>query len=108
LDPPGIGAVHSEGMRRASNEYFNWYLDGIRDKPPPATDAKVGAKKSDTKRMPTDWQIFEQRDRNEDDEVTWDEYLGGRTEKVDLIRRAFNRRDKNSDGVWQKSELPKP
>ena len=108
LNPPGIDAVHSEGMRKQGAVYFDWYLDGKRDIPPPAIDRESTKGKAPQKKMPTDEQIFKERDRNKDDEVTWGEYLGGRIEKVDIIRRAFDRRDRNGDGVWKKEELPQP
>lgn len=42
--PPGIGAMKSEAMSRQADKFFSWYLDGIRDAVPPATN-EVGRRK---------------------------------------------------------------
>lgn len=103
LQPPGLDADSPSSI---ANEYFNWYLDGKRNMPTPEVDRKAGKKESVAKKKgPSDDYIFQQRDRNKDGMVTWEEYLGGRTEKVDSIRNAFDRRDRNKDGVWLKDEI---
>ncbi len=103
LQPPGLD-VHSPSA--AAHHYFDWYLDGKRNSPKPAADAKAGEKKAPApnRKGPSDAQLFRQRDHNKDGIVSWEEYLGGRTEKVDAIRRVFQRHDTNGNGVWEKSE----
>ncbi|MDF7822597.1 sulfatase-like hydrolase/transferase [Pontiellaceae bacterium B12227] len=103
LSPPGIWAEKSDGMSKNANKYFNWYLDGRRDVQPPKKKKKQTAQK----KGPTDRPLFKQRDRDKDGNVTWDEFLGGRTEKVETIRKNFERRDVDNDGIWEKSEVVK-
>jgi len=108
LQPPGIGALKSDNMSSTANRYFDWYLDGKRDlpTPTPTTEAKSDRKNvAKKKKGPTDQQIFNQRDKNRDGSVTWEEYLDGRTEKVDILRKNFERRDTNKNDLWEKSEI---
>lgn len=98
LSPPGIWALKSEGMSRAAEAYFDWYIEGKRDaKPPTPEPVRPPA--------PSDAVIFQQRDKDRNDEVTWKEFLAGRTEKVDVLRGNFDRRDTNGDGVWSRDEI---
>lgn len=41
LLPPGIGGLKSEGMSRAADQYYSWYLDGKRDTPARASSERV-------------------------------------------------------------------
>ncbi len=104
LQPPGLDAYSASS---AAKTYFDWYLDGKRNNPARAADAKGGERNAPApkKKGPSDVQLFQQRDRDRDEQVSWQEYLGGRTGKVDAIRAAFDRRDTNGDGIWQKSEI---
>ena len=104
LSPPGIWSQKSEGMSKAATEYYDWYLDGKRDAPTPTADQKGNRKKA-AKTGPSEEQIFAQRDKNQDGKVTWEEFLAGRTEQVETIRKGFERRDANGDGVWEKTEI---
>jgi uncharacterized sulfatase len=101
LQPPGLDA-HSPSA--AAYHYFDWYLDGKRGETAPALNNRTN-KPAPKKTGPSDAQLFRQRDRNQDGEVTWQEYLGGRTEKVEAIRAVFDRHDTNGDGIWGKSEI---
>jgi len=108
LQPPGIGALITDGARATANKYFDWYLDGIRDLPAPSASAKQKQPQEpapEKKAGPTDAQIFERRDANKDGIVTWEEFLGGRTENVDVLRKNFERRDTNKNDLWEKSEI---
>ncbi|MCG6158106.1 sulfatase-like hydrolase/transferase [Rubinisphaera margarita] len=46
--PPGIWAMKSEGMSRNAAEFYDWYIEGIRDVPTPAANPQQrrGARKS--------------------------------------------------------------
>lgn len=98
LSPPGIWAVKSEPMSKQAAAYFDYYLEdkqpGLPPQPGPARP-----------KQPDDRTIFGQRNRNHDDVVTWPEFLGGRTEKVDVIRQNFERRDLDKNGTWEKKEI---
>lgn len=110
LQPPGIGALHSENMSSMANKYFDWYLDGKRDlpSPPAAPMGKGNHPQSNTPAKtagPSDAQIFEKRDRNKDNAVTWKEFLDGRTKNMTVLRKNFERRDTNKNDLWEKSEI---
>jgi hypothetical protein len=99
-------------MSSTANRYFDWYLDGKRDASPPPGDTKSDkknvAKEKEgpaKKAGPTDEQIFEKRDRNKDNAVTWEEFIDGRTENMDVLRKNFERRDTNNNDLWEKSEI---
>jgi uncharacterized sulfatase len=116
LKPKGLDAYPPS---RATIQYFDWYMDGKRDMATPAIDIKSaddplansgevrGAQVKPTNRSktPSDAQIFKNRDKDRNGKVTWEEYLNGRSEKVTAIRKAFERRDLNGDGIWEKSEI---
>lgn len=87
------------------NDYFDWYLDGKRDRKPPSI--KAVQNRSANKRKPlADPQLFKARDKNGDAKVTWEEFLNGRTgETVPALERRFKARDKDGNGVWESSEL---
>lgn len=100
LTPPGFGDQGNAGMSKQANLYFDWYLDGKRDaKPPKSKPARKPTK------GPSDAKIFQQRDKNNDGEVTLKEWIAGRTEKVKEITSHFHRRDTNQNGTWEKSEI---
>jgi len=99
LTPSGFGAQGNTGMSKQANAYFDHYLDGKRGAKPPKRKITSAAPKHD------DAKIFEQRDKNQDNEVTLEEWIAGRTEKVKEITSHFKRRDTNKDGIWQKSEI---
>jgi arylsulfatase A-like enzyme len=104
LTKPGLEAVKSEGMKKQGEIYFSWYLDGKREVESPSI--RPGAKASDAKKGVPPAELFERRDKNRDQRVTWDEYLAGRTgEQVSKLRQAFTKRDHNGDGVWTKDEI---
>ena len=96
--------MKSEGMSKQANVFFNWYLDGKCDLPSPVADAKVD-KKTPAKKGPSEEQIFKQRDKDHNGVVNWEEFLDGRTEKVDILRKNFERRDTNKNDLWEKSEI---
>ncbi len=104
LSPPGLWSRKSEGMSRAADHYFDWYLEGKRD-------AKAASDESvpEVRRRPgsrSDATIFNQRDANHDGNVTWEEFLAGRSgDKVPALRENFKRHDTSGNGVWEKSEL---
>lgn len=107
LAPPGIWAVKSDGMSRAADENYNWYLDGKRveeKKDAPAANAKGGRKEA-AKNGLSDEQLFKQRDQNKDGMVTLEEFIAGRTEKVPQLEEIFKRRDTNGNGFWERNEL---
>ena len=91
-------------MKKNGENYFNWYLDGKRDhKPVPASKKKEQPK---AKTGVTSAELFERRDQDGDQRVTWKEYLGDRTgDQVAKIKAAFSKRDRNNDGVWSKDEI---
>jgi uncharacterized sulfatase len=104
LSPPGIWAQKSPGMSKMASEYYNWYVDGERDKPTPLADHKSG--ESAKPAGPTDKKLFKQRDTNKDGKVTQDEFIAGRTgDKLPAIKKNFKRRDTNGDGIWKESEI---
>ncbi len=113
LSPPGIWAQKSDGMSKAATEYYDWYLDGKRGGPTPTADAKgdrsggkrQAKKDASAKTGPSDEQLFKQRDKNQDGNVTWEEYLAGRTEKVSALEQLFKRRDADGNGVWEAAEI---
>lgn len=103
LSPPGIWALKSAGMSKAAANYFDWYIEGKRDlKPPPP---KPAPSQTAPKKGPTDAVIFKQRDKDQNNKVTWEEFLSGRTEKVEIIRGNFERRDLNKNGLWEPDEI---
>ncbi|MEM7697787.1 MAG: sulfatase-like hydrolase/transferase [Verrucomicrobiota bacterium] len=97
LDPPSRGAFLGSKKRIQTAQFFDWFFHGKKTAaqapPKPPTPSEDRA-------------IFENRDANRDGEVTWEEYLKGRSSQIGSIRKAFDRRDLDGDGVWQKSELP--
>ncbi|MDF1755629.1 MAG: sulfatase-like hydrolase/transferase [Verrucomicrobiales bacterium] len=99
LSPPGIWALKSAGTSRNAANYFDWYIEGKRELQPPVS--KATRKPSG----PTDATIFQQRNKDNNDEVTWEEFLAGRTEKVEIIRANFDRRDLNGNGLWERDEI---
>ncbi len=90
LSPPGIAAMPSDAMSAVGDRYFDWYLDGKRDaatvdvnqenagtgKPAPANRPASG---NGRRRSPAPAQLFSQRDVNTDGQVTWEEFLAGRS-----------------------------
>lgn len=88
-------------MSKQANAYFAYYLDGRRDFKPPIRRATPATPKHD------DAKIFKQRDKNRDNQVTLEEWIAGRTEKVKEITSHFKRRDTDHDGIWQTSEIKK-
>lgn len=110
LQPPGIGALYVDGASATANRYFNWYLDGKRDLPAPSADP-IGNRNQPQSNTPaktagpSDAQIFEKRDRNKDNAVTWKEFLDGRTKNMTILRKNFERRDTNKNDLWEKSEI---
>ncbi len=107
LEPKGIEAFPPS---RATIQYFNWYIDGKRDIPTPDIDNKSSVKRGGANPKaqpgpPSSEEIFRRRDQDKNGKVTWNEYLNGRSESVTAIRKSFDRRDLNSDGIWEKSEI---
>lgn len=88
--PPGIDLP----MSKQGSDYFDWYLDNKRA-PQPTPNATPNKPVSS---------LFERRDRNQDEVVTFEEYLAGRTGRVGVLRRNFDRLDLNKDGRWEKAE----
>jgi hypothetical protein len=46
-------------------------------------------------------------DQNKDGKVTLEEFIFKRTNGIPAITKAFNGRDTNKDGIWEKSEIKK-
>jgi len=105
LSPPGIWVLKSEGMSRNAANYFDWYLEGKRDFRPPEKSRGPEPSAMPAAKGPADAVIFGQRDKDQDDRVTWEEFLAGRTENVKAIRGHFDRRDRNGNGIWEKAEV---
>jgi uncharacterized sulfatase len=118
LSPPGLWALKSEGMSRAAAAYFDWYIEGKRDDRKRDDGRRDDGRRDDGKRDakpptpkparpagPSDAVIFQQRDKDKNNKVTWKEFLAGRTEKVDILRGHFDRRDTDKDGVWSRDEI---
>ena len=107
LMPPGLPAHGSP----TANRYFDWYLDGRRDigQPEPNGNAEEGSKTESTaqkRSTNTDPELFKVRDKNKDGEVTWEEFLNGRSgDSVEPLQRRFKNRDKDGDGIWEASEV---
>ncbi len=107
LIPPGLDAMSTPGMNKAGSQVFDWYLDGKRDIPIPTVKAKPAptAKASPDRSQE---KLFQQRDKDRDGKVTWEEFLAGRgPDKVPALKKVFAARDRNHNGVWEKSELPR-
>ena len=96
LIPPGIGEPEGDGMRKQAGVFFDFYLEGKRDVNLPKPKSAPGR---------DDAKLFSQRDKNQDGKVTLEEWIAGRTEKVEEITGHFRRRDTNQNGVWEKSEI---
>ncbi len=107
LSPPGIWALKSEAMSKSGNQYFDWYLDGKRKEATAKRDlSSVLNPVVPPSNQRADASIFKQRDKDADGKVTWEEFLAGRSgDKLEALKKVFSRRDKNSNGVWEKSEL---
>ena len=88
-------------MRKQGSAFFDWYLDGKRDAKPP----KPKPAATPERQIPSDTTIFAQRDKDKDGKVTLEEWIAGRTEKVDIITANFHRRDTDKNGLWEKSEI---
>lgn len=94
LSPPGL---KSGPLFGPWGDYFDWYLDGKRDLKPRQPKKQAG---------PSEEELFTSRDRSKDGSVTWEEYLAGRTgPKVPEIRKHFERRDLDQNGIWERSEV---
>ena len=108
LQPPGIWAMRSEGMSRNAAKYFDWYIEGKRDapKPAPAPKRKAKQKSAGKQTKETSFQKnFRQRDFNQDGKVTWEEFLKGREKNEAVLKKNFKLRDKDGNGIWEKSEI---
>jgi len=106
LKPPG----HAVPGSTTAHGYFDWYLDGVRDIPdrrsartkPPSQNQENDSKR----RALTDPELFKARDKDKDEKVTWEEFLNGRSgDVVQPLRRRFEARDKNGNGIWEASEV---
>ncbi len=105
LSPPGIGAVNSPGMSRAADQYFDWYLDGKRDTKPTEPEPKSVTGTQPNERL-TSAELFKRRDTNDDQQVTLEEFLAGRTgTTVNALTKRFKSLDRDGDGIWQATEL---
>ncbi|QDV44604.1 Arylsulfatase precursor [Stieleria neptunia] len=106
LSPPGIWALKSEGMSRAAENYFDWYLDGRRDSAPEPKDVEPKRQRPgpENARLKT---LFEKRDIDHDGHVTLQEYLAGRSGPTKaVLTKRFRALDRNDDGRWSRPELP--
>ena len=105
MKPPGLP---TNGSSTAHN-YFDWYLDGKRGMSPPKPkklSSQTPSPGDKQKKGLSDPDLFRARDKNKDDRVTWEEFLNGRSgATVEPLRRRFEARDKDGNGVWEKSEL---
>jgi uncharacterized sulfatase len=106
LQPPGLPGNGST----AAHRFFDWYLDGVRDEEalsgqpfrPPQARGKRGAGRPSI----TDATLFRRRDGDGDNRVTWQEFLAGRSGGVvAALRKRFNVRDRDGNGVWEASEV---
>ena len=105
LIPPGLDAMDTPGMNKAGSQFFDWYLDGKRDIPIPTVKAKP-VPKAGTAPAPSQQQLFQQRDKDRDGKVTWEEFLAGRgPDKVPALKKVFAAKDRNHNGIWEKSEI---
>ena len=106
LNPPGI--AHPLGGPGAS--YFDFYLDGIKESPPPvraAPKAKAsGAKQPAAGARPSGAAFLEKRDRNKDGFLTLKEFIGNpEGRNVPALNKQFKARDKNEDEKLSEKEL---
>lgn len=101
LMPEGI----DQPLPKAGHDFFDWYLEGKRGVP--AVNApKKTPKKEAKKAGVSSEELFERRDKDQDGNVTLEEYLTGRTGSVAItLENRFKERDTDHDGVWEKSEL---
>ncbi|MDB4485572.1 sulfatase-like hydrolase/transferase [bacterium] len=89
-------------LSKQGNIYFDHYLDGKLQPRPAKADRPAPPKAAPGKEA----KLFQARDKNKDGQVTLAEFIAGRTgDKVPTITKLFKRRDKNSNGVWEKSEI---
>jgi uncharacterized sulfatase len=116
LNPPGIWAQKSGGMSKTADEYYNWYVDGNHDLPTPMADAKSGltkkaapakqtAKAPEMKKGPPDAAVFKKWDADQNGEVTFEEYIVGREHNKGVLKKNFDKRDANGNGIWEKAEI---
>ncbi len=111
LSPPGIWAVQSAGMSRGAAAYFDWYIEGGRQASesgtkPMTTAASNLAHSKQNRSGLTDLQLFELRDKNQDNVVTLEEFIGNRTgSSVKNLTRRFRVYDVDNDGHWDR---PRP
>jgi arylsulfatase A-like enzyme len=95
-----------------------WLSDYLKALPPmkkdiekPAADKRDAPTEKTKKQRPaksgiSSAELFEKRDQDHNGEVTLEEYLNGRTgPTVPNLKKRFEERDKDGDGVWGKSEI---
>jgi uncharacterized sulfatase len=104
LSPPGIWAMKSNGMSKAADSYYKFYIDGERAVPDP--DNGKPANTRSRAAGPGEEAIFKLRDLNSDGKVTWEEFSSGRpNENIPALKKVFQRRDADGDGLWEQSEI---
>jgi len=100
LTPPGFG---DPNLGRISLRAYDHYVEG---KAAPATSPKAQKERAKSPDTAADQKLFDQRDKNQDGKVTWEEFLAGRTgDKIPALEKIFKRRDTNGDGIWERSEI---
>jgi uncharacterized sulfatase len=96
LQPPGLA---TGPVAETWSKYFDFYLEG---KPaPPLEDKFSPAKQSSSVTRKRDSQkIYQQRDRNQDGQLTLEELIGDpKTRNVPILTKRFRSLDKNQDNV---------
>ena len=91
LTPPGL----PKAPTAAESAFFDFYLDGI-----PANHPKYPEDgKSKPKKRPTTESIIKQRDKNGDGQLTYEEYIAGRTgPTLPALNRQWKSFDKDKNG----------
>lgn len=105
LEPPGLA---TGPMSQTWNDYFDYYLEG---KPAPPLPEKFrnppmeGDGTTKKPKRPTPQQIFQQRDRNSNGQLTLKELIGDpKTRNVPALTARFKKLDTNGDDLLSLQE----
>jgi arylsulfatase A-like enzyme/type 1 glutamine amidotransferase len=70
--------------------------------------SKTSTKTRSVKTRLSSAELFARRDRDRNGEVTWEEYLVGRSgPALPNLKKRFEERDKDGNGIWEESEIEK-
>ena len=94
LQPPGLA---TKPVAETWNNYFDFYLEG---KPAPPLRPNTDKKSSSAPKQRDPKNIYQQRDRNQDGQLTLAELIGDpKTRNVPALTKRFRLLDKNNDDV---------